>query len=55
MVHEKNSSASDYLDAPAPGSSASLNISVVSSWHALSPVLQLTLIVFFATSSELST
>jgi hypothetical protein len=43
------------VDAPAPGSSASLNISVVSSWHALTPVLQLTLIVFLATTSELST
>ena len=44
-----------YGDASAPGSSAILKISVVSSWHALSPMLQLILIVFFATTSELST
>lgn len=39
-------------DAFAPGSSASLKISVVSSLQLLIPVLQLTEIVFFAITSE---
>ena len=39
-------------DALAPGSSASLKISVVSSLQLLIPVLQLTEIVFFAITSE---
>lgn len=42
-------------DTPEPCSSASLKISVVSSWQLLSPMPQLILIVFFATTSELST
>lgn len=47
-----------YLDGEvaAPGSSASRKVSVVSSRHALIPmVLQLTVIVFLATTSEFST
>lgn len=47
----------DYLggDAPESGSSASFKVSVVSSWQRLIAVLQLTRIVFLATTSELST
>ena len=39
-------------DASAAGSSASLKISVVSSRHVLIPRLQLTMMVFLATTSE---